>query len=55
MPYVTAPNQQEVQILRENGLDPDNYGVTYRSADAIQLLCYVTRDQITIYRGDRKW
>lgn len=55
MPYVTVPDQQEAQILRENGMNPDNYGITFRAADVIQVLCYATRDQITIYRGDRKW
>lgn len=55
MPHVTVPNEQEQQILRENGMDPLNYGVTYREADAIQFLCFATRDRITIYRGDRKW
>lgn len=55
MPYVTVPDKQEEQILRENGLNPSDYGVTGRDADSIRLLCYATRDQITIYRGDRKW
>ena len=55
MPQVSVPTEFEAQILRENGLDPINYGVTHREADAIRLLCYATRDQLTIYRGDRKW
>lgn len=55
MPYVTVPNEREEQILRENGMDPKSYGVTYRDADTLRLLCYATRDTITIYRGDRKW
>lgn len=55
MPYVTVPNEREEQILRENGLDPKNFGVTFRSADCIRLLCYTTRDIITVWRGDRKW
>lgn len=55
MPYVTVPSEQEKQILRENGLNPKDYGVTFRDADTIRLLCYATRDNITINRGDRKW
>lgn len=55
MPAVTTPNEREKQILRENYLEPGNYGVIYRDADCIRLLCYATRDMITIYKGDRKW
>ena len=55
MPYITVPTEHEKQILRENGLDPKDYGVTFRDADTIRLLCYATRDNITINRGDRKW
>lgn len=55
MPYVTTPTDQEAKILKENGLDPERFGVTYRDNDTIRLLCYATRDNITINRGDRKW
>ena len=55
MPYVTVPTDKEKQILRENGMNPNDYGVTYRDADIFRLLCYATRDIITIDRGDRKW
>ena len=41
--------------MRENHLDPKNYGVLYRDADCIRLLCYETRDMLTIWKGDRKW
>lgn len=47
--------ERDEQIIRENGMDPKNYGVLYRDADCIRLLCYITRDTITIYKGDRKW
>lgn len=47
--------ERDEQIIRENGMDPKNYGVLYRDADCIRLLCYITRDMITIYKGDRKW
>lgn len=55
MSKVTVPDEQERQILRENGLDPDGYGVTYRDDTTIRLLCYKTRDVIKIEQGDRLW
>lgn len=55
MPYITIPDERDEQIIRENHLDPKDYGVIYRDADTIRLLCYATRDNITINRGDRKW
>lgn len=55
MPYVSVPDEHVKQILLENGLDPKDYGMIYRDADTIRLLCYATRDNITINRGDRKW
>lgn len=55
MPSVRTPNEFEEQIIRENGMDPNNYGICCRDADSIRLLCYATRDTVTIFRGDRKW
>lgn len=56
MPYTTKPTEQEKQIMRENGItDAKSYGVMHRDADCIRLLCHMTRDIITIHRGDRKW
>ncbi|MGM9626970.1 MAG: hypothetical protein ACI3V4_02600 [Faecousia sp.] len=55
MPKVTVPDEQEQRILRENKLDPDHYGVTYRDDKTICLLCYDTRDEVTIRKGDRPW
>lgn len=55
MPYVRVPTTEEEQILRENGIDPSSVGITWRDADTIRLLCFMTRDYITINRGDRKW
>ncbi len=52
---VRAPEPEEERILRENGLDPNEYAVTYRTEDAIYLLCYRTRDALTIRKGDRSW
>lgn len=55
MPSVTVPDDLEKRIIRENGMDPSNYGVCYRDATCIRILCYLTRDMIIIYKGDRKW
>lgn len=52
---VRVPELDEERILRENGLDPNEYAVTYRTEDAIYLLCYRTRDTLTIRKGDRSW
>lgn len=52
---VLVPNEREERILKENGLDPKEYGVTYQDERKICLLCYKTRDEIWIRKGDRKW
>lgn len=52
---VRVPEPEEERILRENGLDPNEYAVTYSTEDAIYLLCYRTRDTLTIKKGDRAW
>lgn len=49
------PDEQEKRILRENGLDPDRYGVVYRDDATIHLLNYDTRDDVVIRKGDRTW
>lgn len=55
MPSITMLTRTEEQILRENGMDPKNYGVMYRDASCIRLLCFLTRDIVTIDKGDRPW
>ena len=55
MAYTTTPNEFEKQIMKENGIDPSNVGILYRSADCIRVLNYLTRDMITIWKGDRQW
>lgn len=52
---VRVPELDEERILRENGLDPNEYAVTYSTEDAIYLLCYRTRDTVVIRKGDRPW
>ncbi len=55
VPKVVMPDEQEKQIIEANRMDPDHYGVMYRDKDTIRLLCYDTRDEVTIRRGDRPW
>ena len=55
MARVNVPDEQEKRILRENGLDPEKYGVTYRDDATIHLICYDTRDDVVIRKGDRPW
>lgn len=52
---VTVPNEQEQRILRENKLEPNHYGVTFRDGNTIRLLCFETRDEVVIRKGDRQW
>lgn len=49
------PSKAESIILEQNGMDPNSYAVTRRGEDSLQLLCYKTRDEIMIFRGDRPW
>lgn len=55
MPNNKVPNKEEQKILKENGLVPEDYAVTYRTDTEIYLLCYKTRDQVVIRKGDRPW
>ena len=55
MGKVRVPDKTEQKIIRENYMDPAKYGVTYRDETTIRLLCYMTRDIISITKGDRAW
>lgn len=50
-----VPDEQVARILRENGMNPDAYGVTYQDDTVIRMYCYKTRDEIVIRKGDRPW
>lgn len=52
---VRTPDTQEACILERNGLDPGEYGLTHREETELVLLCYKTRDTITIRQGDKPW
>lgn len=52
---ISALNEVEEKILRENHLNPKEYGLIRRTADSLKLLCFDTRDIVTIDKGDRKW
>lgn len=55
MSKVTSTNEREEKILRENGMDPSEYGVIHSEDDYIRFLCYKTRDIVQISKGDRPW
>ena len=55
MPKIDIPDENEKRIMQENGLDPKAFCVTHRGEDYFVLRNYKTRDDITIYKGDRKW
>lgn len=52
---VRVPELDEERILCENGLDPNEYAVTYRTEAEIYLLCYRTRDTVVIRKSDMPW
>lgn len=52
---IKIPEPEEEIILRENGLDPNEYAVIQSTETSIRLLCYKTRDYIVIEKGDREW
>lgn len=47
----------EEKIMRQVGIldGPREYALIYRDKETIRLLHYLTRDIITIHRGDRPW
>jgi hypothetical protein len=45
----------EAQILRENGMDPTLFVVTYRDAHSIEVRKMGTTTYVLIWKGDRKW
>lgn len=53
---LSTVSEADEKILKEVGLTrPGEYAVAYRDKDTIRLLHYLTRDIITIHRGDRPW
>lgn len=50
-----VPTLEEAQIISRNGIDPDSVAVVYRDETTIRMLCYTTRDTITLHQGDKKW
>lgn len=49
------PNKEEQRIIQENRMKPEEYAVTHRTDTEIYLLCWNTRDQVVIRKGDRPW
>lgn len=47
--------EQQKEVLRRNGIDPEGIAVMYADENRIRLLRHETRDEITIDRGDKPW
>ncbi len=50
-----VPDDRQTKIIIENGMDPKEYAVISAENDCLHLLCYKTRDQVIIRKGDRAW
>lgn len=50
-----VPREDEIEILRRNGIEPKGLVVELRTKDAIYLLRHETRDTIIVRQGDKKW
>ena len=50
-----ALNEQTLAVLQRNGIDLEHKSVVFQSEDTVHLLDHVTRDEIIIYQGDKKW
>lgn len=51
----SVPELEEETILRENGLNPGEYGVIRFTESELRLLCYKTGCYIVIECGYRPW
>jgi hypothetical protein len=49
------PTVAEIQILEQNGVNPEGIAVMHRDEDSLIVLRHKTRDRICVYRGDKKW
>ncbi len=49
------PDENEWQILRENGINPDSFEVTCREAHLIEVRRKDTGTYLLILKGDRPW
>lgn len=49
------PDDHETQILRENGIDPTLFVITYRDAYSIEIRKKSTTTYVLIWKGDRQW
>ena len=50
-----ALDNQEIEILKRNGINPESKSVVFRSEDTLHLIDHRTRDDITIHQGDKAW
>ena len=50
-----VPTKREAEILARNGLSKEEYAVCRSGDDYLHLLCYRTRDELILHRGDLAW
>lgn len=50
-----VPTEQEKEIIRRNGIDPEGLAVVSADENCLWLLRHKTRDHIVINRGDKQW
>ena len=50
-----VPTKREAEIMERNGLNTDEFAVCRAGEDYLHLLCYRTRDELILHRGDLKW
>ena len=50
-----VPDDRQAKIITANGMNPKEYAVISAEKNCLHLLCYKTRDQVIIRKGDREW
>ena len=55
MSNFSVPDTWESEIIRRNGMNPDEYSVILSGEDFLVLLCHKSRDTIHIRKGEKKW
>ena len=50
-----VPTEREAEIMARNMLSADEFAVCRAGDDYLHLLCYRTRDELILNRGDKKW
>ncbi len=46
-----APNDQQAQLIRDVGMDPEGLGVSYESEECLRLFHYKSGNDVVIWKG----